>query len=124
MIAEINPQSVELIDLEALKRRCLGNTALVERILRKFPAQLDADLASLESALASGNASEYALIVHRIKGMSANVEARRLHREATSAEQCALDGNTALLPWHLDRLRCESRRLMESLNLLPTEHQS
>ena len=34
-----------VVDLEALKRRCLGNLDLVERVLGKFATQLDDDLA-------------------------------------------------------------------------------
>ena len=62
-----------VVDLEALKRRCLGNTDLVARVLKKFAIQLDNDLAELAKALSGSDAESFALVAHRIKGMSANI---------------------------------------------------
>lgn len=104
-----------VVDLEALKKRCLGNLDLVERVLRKFNAQLDSDLTELERAVASHDTQSFAMVAHRIKGMSANVEARDLYRDAALAEQHALECCVEELPHHLQRIRAERVRIAESL---------
>jgi HPt (histidine-containing phosphotransfer) domain-containing protein len=104
-----------VVDLEALKRRCLGNVDLAARVLKKFAIQLDNDLAELAKALTGSDAEAFAMVAHRIKGMSANVEARDLSRHAAAAEQCALDRDVNELPFCLDRMRQERTRIAKSL---------
>lgn len=106
---------VPVVDLEALKRRCLGNLDLVTRVLKKFSTQLDSDLAELARALTGSDAQAFAMVAHRIKGMSANVEARDLYQQAATAEQCALDQAVSELPSCLERMRQERGRIAESL---------
>jgi HPt (histidine-containing phosphotransfer) domain-containing protein len=104
-----------VVDLEALKSRCLGNLNLVGRVLSKFSVQLDADLAELARSLLDNDAPAFALVAHRIKGMSANVEARELSQYAAAAEQCALRHNVEQLPSFLSQLQQERARINQSL---------
>jgi len=104
-----------VVDLEALKRRCLGNLDLFSRVLKKFSSQLDRDLAELSQALSGSDAHAFALVAHRIKGMSANVEARELSRHAAEAEQCALQQAVEELPSCLERMQHERTRIAHSL---------
>jgi HPt (histidine-containing phosphotransfer) domain-containing protein len=106
---------VDVIDVEALKRRCLGNLDLVQRVLKKFATQLKSDLAELERAARTGDAETFALVAHRVKGMSANVEARELNRQAAAAEQCALARVVSELPQCLERMQQEHARVAEVL---------
>jgi HPt (histidine-containing phosphotransfer) domain-containing protein len=106
---------VDVIDVEALKQRCLGNLDLVRRVLKKFTSQLTCDLAELERAARTGDAESFALVAHRIKGMSANVEAHELNRHAAAGEQCALARVVSELPQCLERIRQEHDRIAESL---------
>jgi HPt (histidine-containing phosphotransfer) domain-containing protein len=108
-------QDQPVIDLEGLKARCLGNLNLVERVLGKFESQLDSDLAALEQALLDGDTDSAALVAHRIKGMSANVEARDLFHSAMALERLAKDACVAELPSYLARLQSERDRIAESL---------
>jgi HPt (histidine-containing phosphotransfer) domain-containing protein len=105
----------QIMDLEMLKARCLGNLDLVDRVLKKFATQLDSDLVELEQALDAGDTRTLASVAHRIKGMSANVEAWPLHGTAVAAERSARENQLAQLPDQLDRLRQERARLTESL---------
>ena len=91
-----------LVDMETLKTRCLGNAALLERVLQTFTAQLDADLRQLQQAFSTGDTDACAKLSHRIKGMAANVEARSLSRHAASAEQCARANSLSELSEQLD----------------------
>lgn len=104
-----------VVDLEALKRRCLGNLDLVARVLKKFAAQLDSDLSELARALIGSDAEAFALVAHRIKGMSANVEARELSQYAATAEQRALEQAVGDLPSCLELMQQERTRIAESL---------
>lgn len=113
--AALKEPETGVVELEALKRRCLGNVDLVARVLKKFASQLDSDLAELAKALSGGDTDAFALVAHRIKGMSANVEARDLSRHAATAEQCALDRDLGELPQCLDRMRQERTRIARSL---------
>jgi HPt (histidine-containing phosphotransfer) domain-containing protein len=105
----------DVLDLEDLKARCLGNLALVERVLTKFADQLDRDLEQLEVAVQAGNGPAAAELAHRIKGIAASVSARSLFDDAATAEQRALDNEIGLLPEQLHRLRNDRSRLVESL---------
>jgi HPt (histidine-containing phosphotransfer) domain-containing protein len=101
-------ESLEVVfDLDALKSRCLGNLALVERVLASFATQLDADLGRLEMALAASDAAAFASVAHRIKGMSANVSARRLWEDASLAEERAVAQGVTDLPRHLEQMRVD-----------------
>lgn len=107
--------SDDVLDLEDLKARCLGNLALVERVLTKFADQLDRDLDHLEVAVQAGDAPAAAELAHRIKGIAASVSARSLFNDAATAEQRALDNELGLLPEQLHRLRNDRSQLVESL---------
>lgn len=108
------PES-SVVDLEALKLRCLGNLNLMERVLNKFARQLDCDLAEMERALEQSDTESFAMLAHRVKGMSANVEARELYNNATAAEQNALEQRLDELTIHLQRMRGDRTRIAESL---------
>ena len=112
-------QDQPVIDLEGLKARCLGNLNLVERVLAKFESQLDSDLAALEQAVQAGDVDSAALVAHRIKGMSANLEARHLFQSAMAAERLAKNACMAELPEQIARMQHDRVRISESLRKSP-----
>ncbi|HZZ28234.1 MAG TPA: Hpt domain-containing protein [Pirellulales bacterium] len=103
------------LDWEALKVRCMGNLALVERVLAKFTGQLDADLIELERAIRARDATEAAQVAHRIKGTAGSVSARDLYENASRAEQRALDMQLAELPHDLERMRLDRTKLRKTI---------
>lgn len=105
----------QIIDMVALKSRCLGNMNLVGRILNKFTQQLDIDLAALEQAVRDEDRETAALITHRIKGMSANVEAKSLFQSAMLAEQSVHETGTHELASQLARLHGDRSQILASL---------
>jgi HPt (histidine-containing phosphotransfer) domain-containing protein len=105
----------DLVDMEALKSRCLGNSALIERVLQAFTTQLDADMSELQRAFSSGDTRTCARLSHRIKGMAANVEARSLSHHAAVAERCAQENSLGELSVQLAQMQQERHRLMNSL---------
>jgi HPt (histidine-containing phosphotransfer) domain-containing protein len=104
-----------VIDLEALKARCLGNLDLVDRVLAKFTGQVDADLDELDRAIHDQNPAKAAQLAHRIKGIAGSVEARQLYADASRAEQRALANCLAELPGELERLRSDCSMLQATL---------
>jgi HPt (histidine-containing phosphotransfer) domain-containing protein len=108
------------IDLEALKVRCLGNLALVERVLCKFTGQLDADLDALEQAIVSNNAEQAAQLAHRIKGTAGSVSAKPLYEHASRAEQRALEAELDGLPNDLEQMRNDRERLVQTIESVST----
>jgi HPt (histidine-containing phosphotransfer) domain-containing protein len=94
----------------------LGNLNLVERVLSKFSTQLDADVDALEEAYRSGDTETFALVAHRIKGMSANVEARSLHASAVAAERAAKDNDNLELCNQIERIQRNRDELAISLS--------
>ena len=82
MIRPASAAADEVLDLEDLKARCLGNMDLVERVLTKFAGQLDRDLEDLEGGGTGRRLSLAAQLAHRIKGIAASVAARSLFDNA------------------------------------------
>jgi HPt (histidine-containing phosphotransfer) domain-containing protein len=105
----------DLVDMETLRSRCLGNSALIERVLQAFTMQLDADMQELQRAFSSGDTIACARVSHRIKGMAANVEARSLSHHAAVAERCAQENSLGELSVQLAHMQQERHRLINSL---------
>src|SRR5215467_4653874 len=103
------------LDLAALKERCMGNLALVERILGKVAGQLDTDLNALERAIETRNAEQAAKVAHRIKGTAGSVSAHHLYLHATLAEQRAHDQPLDDLAIDLARMRNDRLEIVEAI---------
>jgi HPt (histidine-containing phosphotransfer) domain-containing protein len=106
------------LDIAALKERCMGNLALVERVLAKVAGQLDTDLNALERAIETHNAKQAAKVVHRIKGTAGSVSARHLYLNAALAEQRAQDQPLDDLTTDLARMRNDRLEIVEVIERL------
>jgi len=102
------------IDLQDLIDRCLGNLSLVERIVAKFEATSDRDLADLETAILNQDSHAAALVAHRIKGASANISAQRLRQRAENIEKLARQGSFCQIEKAVEELRDERSRFAEA----------
>ncbi|MCC7083607.1 MAG: Hpt domain-containing protein [Pirellulales bacterium] len=111
--SETNEPAV--FDLEALMDRCLHNRNLVDRVLTKFTNQVDADLAELEQTMTAGSAPDVARLAHRIKGMTASIEARAMCASASCCERAAMAAATEEFPARLACLRTERKRLFVAI---------
>ncbi len=109
--------NADAIDLEALEGRCLGNVQLVERVLGMFTVQLEAELETLEKAVEAHDTETFRAVAHRLKGMSANVEAWPLHRCAKEAEELALSRDIDDLAEQLERFHEIRQQLAEVLKV-------
>ncbi len=112
------------MDLEILRSRCLGNAALLERVIRTFKTQLDADMHELRRAFSEGDTPRCARLAHRIKGMAANAAAQCLSRHAGFAEQCARENRVLELSRQMVLVQREYDRVTHSLTPFVTDEAS
>jgi len=113
----------EVLDLQGLCDRCMGNLDLVQRVLDKFEQRLPEELAELERVLELGDAAKIALVAHRIKGSSSNVSAVGLHQAAAEIEDLSRAGQTADIDVRLRNLRAQWQRYVDCRPMLrpPTD---
>jgi HPt (histidine-containing phosphotransfer) domain-containing protein len=108
-----NATHAEVLDLQGLCERCMGNLDLVARVLDKFEQRLPGELAELEQVLELGDAAKIALIAHRIKGCSANISAAGLRQAAAEIEDLSRAGRVADVPACLRNLRQQWQRYID-----------
>ncbi|MGO9111475.1 MAG: Hpt domain-containing protein [Thermoguttaceae bacterium] len=107
------PSSAEVLDLQGLCDRCMGNLELVQRVLDKFEQRLPEELAELERVLELGDAAKIALVAHRIKGSSSNISAVGLHQAAAEIEDLSRAGQMADIHVRLRNLREQWQRYVD-----------
>jgi HPt (histidine-containing phosphotransfer) domain-containing protein len=105
--------SSEVLDLEGLRNRCMGNLDLVQRVLDKFQQRLPEELAELERMLELNDAEQVARVAHRIRGNSASVSAQGLQQAAAEIEDLSRMGRVTDVPVHVEHLRSEWQRYLE-----------
>ena len=99
---------------DELMARCMGRIERVQRVLDLFVAQVEDDLARLESELQAGNPQEMAKIAHRIKGASANAAVESIRLDAETIELLATANQLEELQQCMDRLRTGVRQIADS----------
>jgi HPt (histidine-containing phosphotransfer) domain-containing protein len=109
--AEAVPSDV--LDLEKLLGRCMGNSDLVQRVLRTFQERVPEEMKTIEQALERNDAEEIARAAHRVKGSSASMSAEGMVRAAAAIEEVSRAGRVAEIPASLDRLHDEWERYLE-----------
>lgn len=102
----------ESVNMEDLFRRCLGNLALVERVLQSFESHFEDDLDELETALDARTLERVAQIAHRMKGASSNVAAMSLAHELAAIEDAAREERVPDALECIGRLRSEWTRFL------------
>ena len=103
----------QVVDLDELLGRCMGNLDLVERVLQKFQDTFPGELAELESAFEAGSAEQLTRTAHRIKGTSASVSVVGLQHAAAELEELCCAGRMKDVPGQIDRLRHEWNRYLK-----------
>ena len=95
------------LEYDELLARCMGNIALVERVLDKYQQSFDGDLADLEEGLAAENSDAVAGVAHRLKGASNNVGASGLGYQAALIEDLAREQRFSEIPSCVEQMRNE-----------------
>jgi HPt (histidine-containing phosphotransfer) domain-containing protein len=102
--------------VESLLRRCRGKATLVESLLAKFQAGIDAQLGELRLALERADHAAVARVAHTIKGASGNLSADAVSAAAGALERLGgdADGEAAA-----EGLRQLESRVRECLDFVP-----
>lgn len=84
------------IDVDGMLDRCMGNESLLERLLKKFPA--DRSYFCLVEALQNGDESAAVDASHTLKGVAGNLSIKELYEIVDSQVQALRrhDMNSAL----------------------------
>ena len=105
--------NIEVLDLQGLCDRCMGNLELVQRVLGRFEQRLPGELDELQRELELGDAAKIALIAHRIRGSASNVSAAGLQKAAAEIEDSTRAGRMTDAYSNLRRLRDQWQRYVD-----------
>jgi Amt family ammonium transporter len=114
-LAAAGAASATILHLDALLARCMGDSAVAERILAKFQQRVPDDLVQIEESVRAGEAERVASLAHALKGAAANLSAAAMGEVAarleTAGHNADLDGARA----RLVQLRSEWERFLQQL---------
>ncbi|WP_294448229.1 Hpt domain-containing protein [uncultured Mailhella sp.] len=79
------------IDIDAMLDRCMGNEALLERLLKKFP--VDRSYSYLVEALQNGDENAAVDASHTLKGVAGNLSIKDLYTLVDSQVQALRNHN-------------------------------
>jgi CheY-like chemotaxis protein len=105
-----------MFDRESVLKRCMGNDALVEKLITKFFGQVDEDLQVLGSACSDSDAVKLVETAHRIKGAASNLSMESLREIAAGIERNGRDGNVSAAVDGFQRLSSEIIRIKKYLS--------
>lgn len=98
------------LDLEQLRRRCMGSLDLVERLLASFERRFPPALLKIELYLSANDAPRLIQLAHQLKGAAANISALALHHLLQQMEVAAGEEELAAAAVWLSQLQCEWER--------------
>lgn len=107
-----------VLNIDELLTRCMGNISFAERILAKFQDRFQHDLEELDKALQAHDSEAVARTAHRIKGASANVAAAGLYQRAAEIEELGRVQRLSDIPYGLEQLRHEWSRFVHATSAL------
>jgi HPt (histidine-containing phosphotransfer) domain-containing protein len=93
------------LDVKALLTRCMGNSALVCRLLDKFQTQVQDNLQQLRNSVASANCAAFTALAHTLKGSAASLSAEGVRQVAWELEQAGRQGQIGQTEEPLRRLK-------------------
>jgi len=107
--------TTEIFDYQALLERIGGDKDFLKHLLKDFPIHLASYTGELKSALNEQNSENIRIHAHTIKGMCANMSARRLSESANRIEVIGKQGGTDIAVL-LEELEQESEALRSVLS--------
>ena len=116
-------EETEIFNREEARRQCLGNEALVERLVQSFLESLPRTREVLQMAVAQGDMSALAKGAHALKGAAGSIEARRCQNAALVVERAGKDGDGSRSKEALERLWIELDALEAVLRKMQDDRQ-
>jgi HPt (histidine-containing phosphotransfer) domain-containing protein len=114
MYPELKDPEPAALEYDELVARLMGNVELAERLIASFQRHFQEEVTQIQKQLDAEDADGIAVLAHRLKGASANVAAERLRHLAEEIEQLARAEQLDRIPPHLDQLRDEWTRFVDS----------
>jgi HPt (histidine-containing phosphotransfer) domain-containing protein len=108
----------EVLCVDELLARCMGNIDFASRVLAKFQDRFAEDLQELDQAVLAQDAAAAAHVAHRIKGAAANVAAVQLRERSAEIEQLGRAQRLSDIPAGVDQLRREWSRFVDHTSSL------
>lgn len=105
----------DIVDVDELLGRCLGNLQFAERILEVFQERFTTDLDELEAAIEAAEMEHVAAITHRLKGACANAAAHSLRDRISQLRQAACAGAVDEVSLHYRDLRNDWTEFVETV---------
>jgi signal transduction histidine kinase/CheY-like chemotaxis protein/HPt (histidine-containing phosphotransfer) domain-containing protein len=108
---EATPSQDKPIDIESLRRRCLGNRRLAAKAMEMFGSSIGSLVDELANHLQANDASAAAAVAHKIRGAAGNVSAESVRRIAGAMEELAKQDSIAQAQAAVAGLRDELQRV-------------
>ncbi len=108
----------EVLNIEELLARCMGNIDFAARLVAKFQDRCEEDLSRLDRAILVGDVEEAATIAHRIKGAAASVAAHPLHACSAEIERWGRAGRLTDIVERVEQLHREWSRFINQASTL------
>jgi HPt (histidine-containing phosphotransfer) domain-containing protein len=108
---EATPSQENPIDIESLRRRCLGNRRLAAKAMEMFGSSIGSLVDELANHLEANDASAAAAVAHKIRGAAGNVSAEPVRRIAGAMEDLAKHDSIAQAQAAVAGLRDELQRV-------------
>jgi len=106
----VNPapsESSKPIDFDSFLHRCMGNTAVMKKILDLFENKIKENLDQISESVRAVDAEQIALLSHALKGAAGNISAEPLREIAAQLEKIGRSGDLKLAENMLQTLRSE-----------------
>ena len=117
----VQPRASDVLDLEGLCKRCMGNIDLVQRVLKTFQQRIPGEMEAMEKALEARDTEQIARVAHRVKGSSASVSAAGVARAAAEIEDVSRAGSVTDIPASIGHLHDEWGQYLDyATRLLPS----
>ena len=103
----------DILDVDDLKNRCLGNMTFVQQVLQLLADRAEADIVQLEQVAAQDDYEGSYHVAHRLKGAFANASAVRMSELAEELCTAARSQNQGHLREKVKALRAHWNEFVE-----------
>jgi Amt family ammonium transporter len=119
-----NASTDAAINYESLLSRCMGDAALLQRVVQKFQDKSHDTWAQLVAGFNAGDVAATTRLAHGLKGAAANLSAVTLATLSEQLEELGHTGDLSSAQATLDKLGAELKRCQEELQKVATRGKS
>ncbi|NRD72253.1 Hpt domain-containing protein [Shewanella sp. VB17] len=97
-------KALVIFDYEAMAKRLMNDPVLIKAVAENFCQDLDEQMIDLKASIKNNDVDQAAVIMHKVKGASANVGGETLSALALEMELAGKAGNMGNIEDNLDQL--------------------